>query len=275
VVVEGQDIATLRTQTNGNGQVQATITATCAGVLTRNATQGQNLNAANTTTTIATIATPVTFTERPVIVYLAAESDGTEVVKYAYTDSVLPAAGDWTVDYVKQQDNTKITNAGRYISMKIDNNRGAASSNDMHIAFMNSDSGDLIYVHGTRNATDGSYAFDKPVTVDSVGNVGKWTDITLDEAGRPYISYLDQGGIDSRTGLKIAFYDPSNTAFAVTDPDSSFFASSGWEYVTLPGRYVVNDVRTQIECDTEATQYWNAALAYVSGNDYRISYYVK
>jgi hypothetical protein len=88
----------------------------------------------------------------------------------------------------------------------------------------------------------------------------------------PYISYLDQGGIDSRTGLKIAFYNPDISTATAKDPGTD---TSGWEYVTLPGRYAVNDVRTQIEYDTRATRTWNAALAYVSGNYYRISYYVK
>jgi hypothetical protein len=269
-VTKGQTIATLRATNNDGGTLRDTITATEPGVLTRVAAQSTNLNAQNTTTTIATIVTLIS--DRPVIAYLAKE--GTEVVKYAYANTALPAnAGNWTKAYVKPG-HPNTTNAGRYISMKIDNKRGVSSTSDMHIAFMHSGNGDLIYVHGTRDAENGSYIFDDPIAIDTVGNVGKWTEITLDADGNPYISYLDQGGIDSNTGLKMAFYNPDiSTATAGnkkpgTDP-------SGWEYVTLPGRYTVNDVRTQIECDTRSGAAWKAALAYVSGNDYRISYYVK
>jgi hypothetical protein len=218
----------------------------------------------------------------PVIVYQAKDASGEESVKIAYPNTrtnPTPTGNNWAVTSIPGT-----TNGGRYISMRIDNTNTTVggttriATNDIHITYMDGENGDLMYVHGTlpNAGTTCVYTFDAPVVIDSVGNVGKWTDLTLDETGRPYISYLDQGGIDSRTGLKMAFYDPNNTAFAVTDPDSSFFASSGWEYVTLPGRYVVNDVRTQIEYDTRASgTAWNAALAYVSGNDYRISYYVK
>jgi hypothetical protein len=164
----------------------------------------------------------------------------------------IPAAGDWTISGI---DDT--TNGGRYLSMKIDNN------NDMHIAYMNSESGDLIYLKGTRDSSDGSYDFTSgPVTIDSVGNVGKWTDMAIDADGNPVISYFDQAGIDSKNGFKMAIYNSS-------------FGGNHWEYATLPGRYAVEDVRSQVVCDTNNTRYWNAAFAYVSGNYYRISYYVK
>jgi hypothetical protein len=145
------------------------------------------------------------------------------------------------------------------------------SDNTMHIAYMDSESGDLMYLKGT-SPGNGSYTFADPVTVDSVGNVGKWTDIALAADGNPIISYLDQGGIDSRTGLKMA-YLTTDASPLYTDAQGKKI--SGWEYVTLPGRYVVNDVRTSIESDIRAGATWTAALAYVSDKDYRISYYVK
>jgi hypothetical protein len=218
----------------------------------------------------------------PVIAYMAKGADGTERVKYAYVNATANSnalrqnpnsATYWSTAYV-HEGNQYTTNAGRYISMRIDR-----ATNEMHIAFMHSGNGDLIYVHGTPNLADTAtgnhtYTFDPPIVIDSVGNVGKWTEITLDEKGMPYISYLDQAGIDSNTGLKMAFYNTaiSTAATANQKPGTDL---SGWEYVTLPGRYAVNDVRTQIEYDTRAARTWNAALAYVSGNDYRISYYIK
>jgi hypothetical protein len=203
----------------------------------------------------------------PIIVYQAKDDSGVESVKYAYPDTktrTAPTGNNWTVAPIPGT-----TNGGRYISMRIDNN-GDNATNDIHITYMDSENGDLMYVHGKfADSADNqscAYAFDDPVVIDSVGNVGKWADIAIDADKNPVISYLDQGGIDSKTGLKMAFYD--SATFGKDGKD-------GWEYVTLPGRYVVNDVRTQVECDTREARTWNAALAYVSGNDYRISYYIK
>ncbi|MDR1218372.1 MAG: hypothetical protein LBK73_02055 [Treponema sp.] len=190
----------------------------------------------------------------PVIAYLVQnKASGTEKLRYAY-GNMVNAETFTTADIPT----TGVSTAGRYVSMRINK-----TTNVMHIAFMDSENGDLVYVKGTPQGTTGAYAFGAPVIVDSVGNVGKWADIAVDGDGNPVISYLDQGGIDSRTGLKMAF--PTDADFAE------------WEYVTLPGRYVVNDVRTQVECDTRATgvRAWNAAFAYVSDDYYRISYYVK
>jgi hypothetical protein len=190
----------------------------------------------------------------PVIAYLVQnKASGTESLKYAYGGAANP-----TTFTTADIPTTGVSTAGRYVSMRINK-----TTNVMHIAFMDSENGDLVYVKGTPQGTTGAYTFGAPVIVDSVGNVGKWADIAVDGDGNPVISYLDQGGIDSRTGLKMAF--PTDAAFAE------------WEYVTLPGRYVVNDVRTQVECDTRDTgmRAWNAAFAYVSDDYYRISYYVK
>jgi hypothetical protein len=73
----------------------------------------------------------------------------------------------------------------------------------------------------------------------------------------------------------MAFYNPDLSTKPNTVDQKPGTDISGWEYVTLPGRYNVNDVRTQVECDTRGARTWEAALAYVSGNYYRISYYVK
>ncbi|MDR0784807.1 MAG: hypothetical protein LBE74_02850 [Treponema sp.] len=194
----------------------------------------------------------------PVVVYLQQdETSGAESLKYAYGN-----AADATAFSAADVATAGISTAGRYVSMRIDKDTATDRLNVMHIVFMDSDNGDLVYVKGTPQGATGAYTFAAPVVIDSVGNVGKWADIAIDADGNPIVSYLDQGGIDSRTGLKTAFYDP---------------ALGGWEYVTLPGRYAVNDVRTQVECDSRAAgvRNWDAAFAYVSGDYYRISYYVK
>jgi hypothetical protein len=195
----------------------------------------------------------------PIIAYLVQDkAEGTETLKYAYGDTA-DATYFTPVDIAI----SGISTAGRYVSMRIDKDAATGRKDVMHITFMDSDNGDLVYIKGTPTGTSGAYTFAAPVVIDSVGNVGKWADIAIDADGNPVISYLDQGGIDSRTGLKMAFYDPAN-------------GGNGWEYVTLPGRYAVNDVRTQVECDPRTTgRSWDAAFAYVSGDYYRISYYVK
>jgi hypothetical protein len=199
----------------------------------------------------------------PVIAYLVQDKTaGTEVLRYAYGNAADATTFE-TADISMSGSN--ISTAGRYVSMRIDKDTADGRLNVMHITFMDSENGDLVYIKGTPNGTSGAYTFAAPVVIDSVGNVGKWADIAIDADGNPVISYLDQGGIDSRTGLKMAFYDPAN-------------GGNGWEYVTLPGRYAVNDVRTQVECDPRTIaegRSWDAAFAYVSGDYYRISYYVK
>ncbi|MDR0410876.1 MAG: Ig-like domain-containing protein [Treponema sp.] len=204
-------------------------------------------------------AIDVNSTRIPVIVYLVQDkAAGTEKLRYAYGNQAN--ATTFTTADVSTQG---ISTAGRYVSMRIDKNTTAGRQNVMHIVFMDSDNGDLVYVKGTPQGTTGAYSFADPIVIDSVGNVGKWADIAIDADGNPVVSYLDQGGIDSRTGLKMAIHNPA------------VFDSNGWDHVTLPGRYVVNDVRTQVECDTGAGRSWDAAFAYVSGDYYRISYYVK
>jgi hypothetical protein len=201
----------------------------------------------------------------PVIVYLLQDkANGTESLKYAYGNAAN--ATSFTTAGI---DTTGLSTAGRYVSMRIDKTAGA-NLNVMHIVFMDSDNGDLVYIKGTPSG--GAYTFAPPVVIDSVGNVGKWADIAIGADGNPVISYLDQGGIDSRTGLKMAFYDPALSTATVNDPGTD---ASGWEYVTLPGRYAVNDVRTQVECDLRDARTWDAAFAYVSDDYYRISYYVR
>ncbi|MDR0643425.1 MAG: hypothetical protein LBG05_00725 [Treponema sp.] len=195
----------------------------------------------------------------PVIAYLVQDkAAGTEKLKYAYGN-----AADATTFTTADIATIGISTAGRYVSMRIDKDTAAGRLNVMHIVFMDSDNGDLVYIKGTPSGTSGAYTFGAPVVIDSVGNVGKWADIAIDATGNPVVSYLDQGGIDSRTGFKMAFLD------------SAVFGGNGWEYVTLPGRYVVNDVRTQVECDSRIARVWDAAFAYVSDDYYRISYYVK
>jgi hypothetical protein len=225
-------------------------------------------------------AVDVTNQGYPVIAYYDISH---QTVKLAYTSSVTPNKGaDWHIQYVMKNTDPNYSFSGRYISMRIDTKADGADKDRIHIAFNRGSTGDLIYITGTRNA-DGSYTFGDSVIVDSVGSVGKWADVSLDEDGRPYITYVDSSRVDSFNGLKMAFCDPG--IFPRTDiKDDKGKSLTGWETVNIATIYHVSDVRVSIEnfptrrTDIEpvtATQFWNSAIGYSTGDNYRFAYYIK
>jgi hypothetical protein len=72
-------------------------------------------------------------------------------------------------------------------------------------------------------------------TVDDLGNVGQFTSLALDSAGRPHISYQDMSNLD----LKYAYYDGSAWTSSTVDSDdmvgwftSLALDSSGWPHIS-------------------------------------------
>jgi hypothetical protein len=212
-------------------------------------------------------AIDVTSEGYPVIAYYDA---ATQNIKIANANAEIPlSAANWSVQAVTES----LKYSGKYISMRID--RG--TTDRIHLAFNRTSNGTLVYMTGTR--TGSVWTFTGPgngrVEVDNVGSVGKWSDISLDSSGNPYISYLDSSNVDTFSGLKMAYC----TNFA---SGADRFTSSKWETINVPAISTISDARTSIEnfpvrgvtSAGNSTQPWSAAIGYAS-DCYRIAYFIK
>ena len=110
------------------------------------------------------------------------------------------------------------TNAdfGRYVSMEIDSN------NRFHVVAQDANSGILYYGYFESISS-------KPVggwiKVDATSSVGRWTDIKLEDyskaglAAKPVITYMNSSKLNTKSAVKIAYYDSLENSFdALTDP---------------------------------------------------------
>ncbi|AEF83060.1 hypothetical protein [Leadbettera azotonutricia] len=215
-------------------------------------------------------AIDVTSDGRPVIVYTAGNT-----LRLAYATAQTtngPTAAQW-----KRQVISVPNSAYMYVSMRIAQQAG----NDvLHISAFKVNTGDLVYIKGTRpTASTGEFTFEAAdiLVIDSLGSVGTWSDISVDSQGNPYISYLDYSYMNSNSGMKIAFYDPS--LYTTTARDFNGKDLTGWETLNAPMNFQVRDVRTSIENVTTPTaianQFWKAAVGYSSGDKFRIAYFIK
>jgi hypothetical protein len=207
----------------------------------------------------------------PVIAYYDMKNDK---LKIAYANSARPLAGtNWDVQTV----DTNITgvepatglgfSAGQYVSMRID--RGV-TPNRIHIAFFRSNTGELVYLQGTRSGNAYAFAADSCVAVDSTGTTGKWADISLDRSGNPWITYQDISRAGTLDAVKMAYLpdakDHDNTRYK--NPDN-------WETMHVPSRYRAEDARLSIENPLDSTDSgWDAAVGYQS-DYFRIAYFHK
>ncbi|ULQ60973.1 Ig-like domain-containing protein [Brucepastera parasyntrophica] len=203
----------------------------------------------------------------PVIAYYDVTN---QTVRLAHAKAVNPSAPDWKVQTVMGTGDPNRRYAGKYMTMRVD------SEGYVHLAFYRNSSGDLIYMRSTNNPSDGvtDYTFDTSVSVDSIGSVGVWADLSLDSNNNPHISYLDSSMVNSFDGLKMAFYNPGYDAAAQKSPNNP----GGWETMSVPVGYEVINARTSIENYTDNggyTQFWSAAIGYASDDFYRIAYYIK
>jgi hypothetical protein len=198
----------------------------------------------------------------PVIAYYDISN---QTVKLARADRAIPLGRThWTTQDVFPPGDPNAVFSGKYISMRIDT-RDGANQNRIHMVFNRNSTGNLIYITGTRSG-DGSYSFGNSVIIDSVGNVGKWADISLDGDGNPWVSYIDTSRVDSFDGVKMAY---CLDLTQLTNPDA-------WETMNVPLRYNVGDTRTSIEnWNNTSQQFWSAAIGYASDDYYRIAYYIK
>jgi hypothetical protein len=214
----------------------------------------------------------------PVIAYYDVTN---QTVKLAYATATIPlATTQWKRQGVLSSGDPNYMFSGKYISMRIDSRAGM--QNRIHMVFSRTSAGNLIYVTGTQAAAGGPYTFTPSVVIDSVGNVGKWADISLDANGNPWVSYVDTSRVDSFDGIKMAFcLTSSSTSGAVDAGETTGLRNPDkWEVMNMPTIYNVADKRTSVEnWDNIGTgtnqQFWSAAIGYASDDFYRIGYYIK
>jgi hypothetical protein len=248
----------------------------------------------------------------PVIAYYDATN---QKLKLAVSGAVNPVhANNWVIVDVlvgTDRDDPLASpykfGTGQYVSIAIDNGRAGPAGSDVlanriHIAAMNTN-GNLVYIRGlirppTSATTDvysatanaaGTFTPDIVQIVDNVGTVGRWCKISLDQYGRPWIAYQDDGKIGSTQGAKIAY----RGTFTKELKDDNGTSIAGWETMHVPvqnfrvenpsisGR---ENGRLGLECfptrNTAATgtQFWDAAVSYFTTypqTRYRIAYYVR
>jgi hypothetical protein len=232
---------------------------------------------------------------------------------------------DWVIrDFVIPPNNPLSYQTGQFVSMRIDNGaRDSSKKNIVHIAAFNSQRSCLVYITGKINPPaisgnsgnlqqDHLTATDNVFTgvvsgelaptvqvVDSVGIVGRWSTISLDEDGDPWIAYMDEMNRGSMDGAKVAYYKASLYKKAQNDMYGT--SVTGWETMHVPALYRVENqiidgrengrlgfenFPTRNFQATTDTRFWSGALGYVGTGAgpgtstavrtrYRIAYYVK
>jgi hypothetical protein len=213
-------------------------------------------------------------------------------IKLAISNSTAPsAASAWTIiDNVitntaaapNRQDAFRGT--GQYVSMKIDTK---VTPNAVHIAAMNSSTKSLVYIKGTITGT--TYTCTSVQVVDSVGSVGRWCTLSLDNSNpaNPWISYQDESYQGSRDGIKLAYYNTGtyykggSNYFPDKDVDMYNVPITGWEAMHVPTQFRVENARQGMECypvrnytGTSATKDWSGAVGYLGQDYFRAAYYI-
>ncbi|MDR0456522.1 MAG: hypothetical protein LBH20_07575 [Treponema sp.] len=210
----------------------------------------------------------------PVIAYYDETND---TLRLAYADRNNPNPGtndQWTRRYVISENHALRRGSGAYVSMRIDGN------NNIHLAFFNSNKNIVVYAVGTKTTAFTVYA------IDSVVQGGAWTDISVDSNGNPYIVYADSTRTGERDGVRIAYRGQFNGR-ALNDPFVPGQLITGWEALTMPAPFTVNNDRLNIESwppinrggavvarNTGAAYAWDAAVGYAS-DLFRLAYFYK
>jgi hypothetical protein len=177
--------------------------------------------------------------------------------------------------------------SGKFISIKVDKGNG------IHLSFYNSVYNKVVYYYAASRANiSGGTAPNgttvKAFTIDSVPTAsGNWTDISVDNNGNPWIVYGDNSRTGNYDGVRIAYHSSADTGIQFTGPLTCPVTGSdisGWEALTMPANYLVNNDRLNIEVwpptvrggtlgtRPAGAESWNAAIGYAS-DMYRVGYF--
>ncbi|MDR3193165.1 MAG: hypothetical protein LBT87_08885, partial [Treponema sp.] len=222
-------------------------------------------------------AIDVTSNGHPVIAYF---DETSQVLRLAYCSDTGSdyLASKWTVMDVFKAADPNRSETGSYVTMRIDR----AGNNAIHIAAYNTAKSALIYIKGTWSAAaSGAPVFGDSLAVDT--SSGGRADISLDSAGNPWITYTDNNEAEGYGKLKLAYLD--SASFARARKDINGRSVAGWEALNIPILFEVKDDRLSVENfpvrgqtpSNNATQFWNAAVGYLSKDlkNFRIAYRAK
>jgi hypothetical protein len=212
----------------------------------------------------------------PIIAYY---DEGNDTVRLALGRAQTPGSTDtqWYRRYLLPTGHALRGGSGKYISLKVDRRNG------IHLAFYNSSQNTVVYAYASsRTVFTASGRDTSPLapsttlnygsasdhlfvcTVDNVVRGGQWTDISVDNRGNPMIVYGDSSRLGNYDGIRIAYLVHTRST---GDTNAGAFAENallntgwetincpvtganirGWEAVSLPSAYTVNDDRLNIE----------------------------
>jgi hypothetical protein len=166
---------------------------------------------------------------------IALTSAGYPVIVYYTTANNKLNLGYNTSTFTPGDDsftNKILTDGGKYCKIAIDNN------NLISISSQDKDN-NLSYVV-LSNVTDNSPAFITLETMANDGITGFNTSICLDNDNKPYISYINNSQINTKSALHLARFTGS------TVNKANLSTQSNWEYMAVPSPYVVNADNTVI-----------------------------
>jgi hypothetical protein len=233
----------------------------------------------------------------PVVAYYDQDHD-TVRIAYGTIAAATSAITNWGRQYVIPTTHALHKGSGKYVSIKVDR------TNRVHLAFYNSNLQTVVYASAPSRegvATTNVFTFDTIHTVDNVVQGGTWTDISVDNYGNPWITYAVTSRTENYDGVRIAYKSAANAeirtgAIAFTRPASPAVGTGtnpsiqGWEAVTMPANFTVNNDRLNIEAWPPSNRHnggtaaapagtlggvpgWNAAVGYGSPNAFRIGYF--
>jgi pyruvate/2-oxoglutarate dehydrogenase complex dihydrolipoamide acyltransferase (E2) component len=192
--------------------------------------------------------------------------------RLAWAENDNPTGPDFKSIYVLADGDPNYKFTGKFSAVKID------SSGNLHIAMIHS-MGTSQLVYAKLTYAGGVYTPGTSTIVDNTGSVGSWAEMTLDNQGNPWISYVDMARKDFYDGVKLAYLSP--TQFPRASADENGRNNTGWEYINIPARFVAKEDRTGVAVYqytgpvAARQQFWHAAVGYLSDDYYRVAYYVK
>jgi len=191
----------------------------------------------------------------PVVVYY--EDDG-KTLRLARTGSFAPGNDEtlWTRQTIFDPGDPNKDITGKHVSAIVD------EQGFLHISFWSEDTGYLYYIKSSNNPEGGAaYEFNNySQIVDDTGTAGIYSDITLNKApgtDEPYISYLNSARLNTRDGVKVAFFDS---------------VKGGWEYMVIANDRIVAQKRVSIEYAQGGSPAWNAAIGFASEDRFDLTY---
>ncbi|MDR2923391.1 MAG: hypothetical protein LBU85_08635 [Treponema sp.] len=220
----------------------------------------------------------------PIIAYYDQQND---TVRVALGSSFNPGTTGWNRRYLLPSTGAGselYRGSGGYISIKVD------KGNHIHLAFYNSVYNKVVYYYAASRADIGAAPNGTTIkahTVDQVITGGTWTDVSVDDKDNPWIVYGDSTRTGNYDGVRAAYKSSSTTGSIqftgelkcpVTKADIT-----GWEALTMPATYTVNNDRLNIEVwpptvrggslgTRLSTDTWDAAVGYAS-DMYRVGYF--